>query len=445
VPHEEKDHRYLTSNSAASRVVGCNILDEVLKSKKPLDIVLEQSTEFKTLAGRDRSFCRMIVSTALRRKGQIDFLIRKASDNNSLPDVSYIANILRVSCAQIAFMNVPDYATVNEAVNIAESKNYKQFKAYINAVLRKISQNYKEWLQKQDEVTANIPDWLLKEWIKDYGLSEAAKIGQASLCEAPLDITLKSMEESKYWEGTLSAKTLPTGTLRVGSQGVITELEGFKEGHWWVQDAAAAIPVALFGDVRGEKVVDLCAAPGGKTAQLASLGAMVVAVDRSTARLQRLKENLVRLNLVSSVEIETADSTVWFPKKKVGFVLLDAPCTATGTIRRNPDLLHNKSFKDMERLISIQERLIDNALNMLAPNGILLYCTCSIQKSEGEDIINQLIDRRSDIKRCPIDSKEFGGANDMITEDGDLRVFPYHFAAYGGIDGFYCSRLEKII
>jgi 16S rRNA (cytosine967-C5)-methyltransferase len=243
------------------------------------------------------------------------------------------------------------------------------------------------------------------------------------------------------WANLLEAQILPTGTLRRVSGGAITALPGYAEGAWWVQDAAAAIPARLFGDIAGKRVIDLCAAPGGKTAQLAVAGAIVTAVDRSQRRLDRLIANLNRLDL--SVEAITADAAVWQPRGKAAGVLLDAPCTATGAIRRHPDVPHLKSPDDVARLAIVQERLLAAASEMLEPGGTLVYCTCSLEIEEGPQQIARFLARGGPFARAPIRPGEVGGLAELLTEEGDLRTLPSHFSELDGIDGFYAARLAR--
>jgi 16S rRNA (cytosine967-C5)-methyltransferase len=235
---------------------------------------------------------------------------------------------------------------------------------------------------------------------------------------------------------------LPTGTLRRPPGGAIEELAGFGEGAWWVQDAAAALPARLFGDLVDQSVIDVCAAPGGKTAQLVAAGARVTAVDRSAARLRRLAENMERLGL--PVEQVAADAALWKPKHPADAVLLDAPCTATGTIRRHPDILWSKSPHDLERLCHVQDRLLGAAVEMLRPGGLLVYCTCSLQPEEGPLRIELLLSGGAPVERLPVDPEEIGGVAEFVTAQGDLRTLPSHWPELGGIDGFYAARLRRL-
>jgi 16S rRNA (cytosine967-C5)-methyltransferase len=434
-----------TGSLTAARSAALSILDQVLSKKQAFDQMLEQSAELAQLPGRDRGFVRMAAATALRRLGQIDDLIFKATDRKDAPSPPLLMNLLRLGAVQIAFMDVPDYAVVDTAVRIAEARGMERQKGFVNAVLRRIAAERQEWLSKQDAARLNTPEWLMKSWIADYGLRAAAEIAQANMSEAALDISLKNPGAIAQWAQLLQASALPTGGLRRPSGGHIPELPGYEDGMWWVQDAAAMLPARLFGDIQGRHVIDLCAAPGGKTAQLLASGAYVTAVDRSVSRMKRLAENMARLRFDENMlTAEIADSSVWQPREKAEFVLCDAPCSATGTLRRHPDVARLKNENDMRGLIEIQKRLLANAVKMLAPKGILIYCTCSLQKDEGERQIYQFLQTEFNMRRLPVSAVEIGGIEDAITQEGDVRLLPYHIAAMGGIDGFYISRLQKI-
>jgi 16S rRNA (cytosine967-C5)-methyltransferase len=234
---------------------------------------------------------------------------------------------------------------------------------------------------------------------------------------------------------------LPTGTLRRAAGGSVMSLPGYAEGGWWVQDAAAALPARLFGGIDGRQIVDMCAAPGGKTAQLADAGARVTALDRSARRLDRLVANLKRLSL--PVAAIATDALTWRPDEPVDGVLLDAPCTATGAIRRHPDVLHLKQPEDVARLAAVQENLLRAAVEILRPGGILVYCTCSLEPDEGPRRIEALLESGAPVTRRPLAAAELGVPGDWITAKGDLRTLPCHFGEYDGVDGFFGARLVK--
>lgn len=438
-PHESENE------ALSARVAALELLGKVLNEKQPLDAMLDASAAFKSLPSRDKAFARMLVSTALRRLGQIDLIIRACEDKpGGAEAVPVVRNILRLGAAQLLFMNVPDHAAVDTSVRLIEAQKMDRQKGFVNAILRNIARNGRELLSRQDETRLNTPEWLLKTWIEDYGLRIAAEIAQANLAEAPLDITVKDPESLTYWAGVLQANVMPSQSLRRMAGGAVWELQGYDDGMWWVQDAAAAIPARLLGDVAGQAVVDLCAAPGGKTAQLLAMGARVTAIDRSAQRLKRLEENLARLRLEENVEAQASDAARWHPKTAPSYILLDAPCTATGTIRRHPDVTHLKTPSDMERLIATQYELLRHAFDILAPRGVLVYCTCSLQRAEGEQQIARFVAEHPNAMKLAITPDEIGGMEELINELGDVRILPSHRATAGGMDGFYIARLSKL-
>jgi 16S rRNA (cytosine967-C5)-methyltransferase len=252
-------------------------------------------------------------------------------------------------------------------------------------------------------------------------------------------------DDPEHWARVLGGRVLPTGSVRVIAHGPISQLPGYAEGAWWVQDAAAALPAKLFGDVRGRTVADLCAAPGGKTAQLADAGGCVIAVDRAPGRLERLRQNLARLHLTA--ETIAVDVTQW-RAGPFDAVLLDAPCSSTGTIRRHPDIPWLKRAADIAALAALQRRLVAQASELTKPGGTLVYCTCSLEPEEGVDVIRDLLDHNPNLRRQPISAGEVHGRSEWLTADGDLQTLPCHLpdpdSRMGGLDGFYAARLQRI-
>ena len=427
------------SLTPSARSVAIDLIGTVLRRKRPLDDAIEDNVDMTALAARDRAFARLLVATVLRRLGQIDALIAHCLNTPLPPRAAVVHDMLRLGIAQLLFLRTPAHAAVATTVDLAEARGFLSHKGLLNAVLRRLSIEGPALAEAQDAARLDTPDWLWQAWARAYGEDGARAIATAHLKEAPLDLTVRG--DPQGWAKLLEAQILPTGTLRRVSGGAITALPGYAEGAWWVQDAAAAIPARLFGDIAGKRVIDLCAAPGGKTAQLAVAGAIVTAVDRSQRRLDRLIANLNRLDL--SVEAITADAAVWQPRGRAAGVLLDAPCTATGAIRRHPDVPHLKSPDDVARLAIVQERLLAAASEMLEPGGTLVYCTCSLEVEEGPQQIARFLARGGPFARAPIRPGEVGGLAELLTEEGDLRTLPSHFSELDGIDGFYAARLVR--
>ncbi len=429
----------MTEATLAARVIALDILRDVLRKNLPLDDAFEAHPKLGELEPRDRGFVRMLVSTVLRRLGQIDALIFGCLDKPGLPK-AVVHEVLRLGVAQLVFLGTPAHAAVDTTVELAVASDAPQYKGLINAVMRRLAREGVEAANHQDAGRLNTPDWLWLSWRQAYGTARARGIVDAHLNEAPLDITVKA--DPQGWAERLEAAVLPTGSLRRAAGGSVTELPGFDEGAWWVQDLAASLPAKLMGDVAGKRVYDLCAAPGGKTAQLCAAGADVIAVDRSARRLERVRENLARLHL--SAELVVADAATWDPGEPADAILLDAPCTATGAIRRHPDVQRLKTAEDVEKLSRAQGRLLAHAVDLLKVGGTLVYCTCSIQPEEGEAQIDRLLARDGRVGRVPVTAAELDGLTEPINERGEVRSLPGMLAAEGGIDGFFVARLRRL-
>lgn len=428
------------SDGIAARQVAFGILNDIFFRRRSLDEAFAAANEFERLESRDRAFVRLLVTTVLKRAGQMDAVLRHfLHEPFSALKPATLLNIFRLGIAQLVFLKTPEHAAVSTSVDLAEAEGIAHQKPLVNAVLRRLAREGFPAMEDRDAGKFNTPDWLWNEWMQDYGVETALDIAAANLHEATLDISVKSTPEE--WAEKLGATLLPTGTLRKENGGFIPDMPGFDEGVWWVQNAVAALPARLLGDVAGKTVIDLCAAPGGKTAQLAAGGATVIAVDRSAQRMERLKENMTRLKL--DVETVIAEGATWKPAAPVDAVLLDAPCTATGTIRHQPDILYLKEPKDQEKLVALQRRLLLNALEMLKPGGLLMYCTCSLQKAEGEAQVEWFLSQGLAVQHAPIVPKEIPGIRNLLNEAGDLRALPSHWKDIGGIDGFFVARFVK--
>ncbi|OYQ34953.1 MFS transporter [Niveispirillum lacus] len=429
-------------SALATRGAALDLLFTVLAKRVPFDDAWDASRSLRALEPRDRAFVRMLVATTLRRLGQIDAAIQGSLNKQGQQLKAVVQDILRLGAAQLLFLGTPAHAAVDTAVELAVARKQHPYKGLINAVLRRLDRERLSILAEQDAGRLNTPDWLWLSWRKAYGTALTRAIVETHLGEAPLDISVK--RDAAIWAERLEAQALPTGSLRRAAGGQVTELSGFDEGGWWVQDAAAAIPARLFGDLTGRDAIDLCAAPGGKTAQLAAAGARVIAVDRSDKRLVRLSENMARLGFGAQVTTVVADAAEWRPDVTVDAVLLDAPCSATGTIRRHPDVARLKSEEDVEKLGRIQSRLLYRAVDMLKPGGTLVYCTCSLQAEEGENQITNLLYRRPEMQVVPVTADEVGGLVDLLTPEGYVRCTPGHLAEIGGMDGFFAARLRRV-
>ncbi len=428
----------------AARALAAQALHEVLEGGMMLPAALARAATVP-LAARDRALAENIVRTALRRKGQIEDILHRFL-RRPLPRRARKGHaVLLAAAAQILFMRVPAHAAVDMAVRTMRAEaRLRPLAGLVNAVLRKVAAEGPRICARQDAFVLDIPAWLRRNWTAAYGETEARKIAAALLEEPALDITVKRAEEARLWAERLGGHLLPGGTVRIeGGSGAVPELPGFAAGAWWVQDFAAAWPARLLGDVRGRRVLDLCAAPGGKTAQLAAAGARVTALDVSAARLRRLEENLARLGL--EAEVVAADVMDFAPAAPFDAVLLDAPCTATGTARRHPEVLWLKSEAQMAELAALQEAMLARAATFVRPGGVLVYCTCSLQPQEGEQRAEGFLGaREGSFSRLVISPPEVGGQGCLINAQGDMRCLPQMPAgASRGMDGFFAARFRR--
>jgi len=431
----------------AARRIAADILDNVLRRHRPLDAELdgaEQHPGLAALADRDRALVRKLVATVLRRVGTLRHLVARLLDSGFPKDAPRVETALLIGAAQILFLDVPDHAAVDLSVRLVQAdRRAAKYPGLINAVLRRVAREGRDVIAALDPVSLDTPQWLFARWQRNYGADTARAIALAHSHEPPLDLTVKADAES--WAQRLRGRVLPTGSVRTAERGQVSLLPGYHEGAWWVQDAAAALPTRLFGDLAGKHVADLCAAPGGKTAQLAQSGARVTAVDRSANRLGRVRDNLMRLGL--SADMIAADATEW-QDGPFDAVLVDAPCSSSGTIRRHPDVGWLKSEADLAQLIALQRRLLDRAVSLTKPGGQIVYCVCSLEPEEGEQQIEALLASEAGVRRKPIGAGEIAGIAEFLSPHGDLRTLPSHWPdpdpRMSGLDGFFAARLERI-
>lgn len=429
----------------AARDLAVDILSAVLDRGRPLDSAFDAASERASgLAPRDRAFARLVALTALRRKGELDAVIASFLERPLPKDAGRAPAILLAAAAQLLCLDTPPHAAISLAVDQCRAdKKAQRFSKLANAVLRRVSTTGRDMLAGLDPVTANVPAHLMERWTSAYGSETARAIAAASLTEPALDLSVKA--DAAAWAERLGGLVLPTGSVRIAHAGRIEELAGYDDGAWWVQDAAAALPARLLGDVAGKDVADLCAAPGGKTAELAAAGARVTAVDQSGPRLARLKDNLTRLKLAA--DVVEADAISWDPGRAFDAVLIDAPCSATGTLRRHPDILHLKRKESTGDRVRLQRALLDRAADLVRPGGLLVYCTCSLEPEEGEAVVATFLREHPAFARDPIAAGESGIAADWLTPQGELRTLPCHLPnaddGMAGLDGFFAARLRK--
>ncbi len=426
-----------------SRDIALGLVRAVLDDQRSLTDTLDNGIASQEKASaEDRAFGRLIAMTTLRRLGEIDAMIAALLQRPLPRKASDVQQILRLAAAQIGFLGTAPHAVVNCAVEQGK-RCPGRYGPLVNAVTRRLTP-VDDQAQPSD-TGANLPDWLWQSWVDAYGQENANRIAVAHLTEPPLDLTIGATDETDRWANVLDGQTIMPGTVRLPRAQNVPTLEGFEEGAWWVQDIAASLParflLAPLSDSHGATIVDLCAAPGGKTAQLANTGASVTAVDVDPGRLARVQDNLTRLGL--SATLMTSDARTWQPPSGEFFngVLLDAPCTATGNIRRHPDIPWLKRPTDVAQAAALQRELLQAAWRLVQPGGYLVYAVCSLQPEEGK---TQIVDflAKNDATRAPITPAETYG-NVLPDADGDIQTLPYILGDRGGMDGFFIARLRK--
>lgn len=431
-----------------ARAAAAKLLGAVIDRKTPLDGMLDNeggNPAYRALSEADRSLVRAILNSALRHLPHIDAIL-DAMLQSPLPDgARALQFVLYVAAAQILYLEIPDHSAVDLAVEQANrDPRNKRFASLVNALLRRLVREKDSFLEIIPNQVPSIPDWFFKRLCQVYGADEAIKIASAQMQPATIDVTVKSDPEG--WAEKLNGHVLPTGSVRLKAfDGTIPSLPGFAEGEWWVQDAAAAIPARLFGDIKGKTIVDLCAAPGGKTAQLVSAGAIVTALDQSPSRLKRLNANLDRLQLKATTV--QASAAVWETEELFDGALLDAPCSSTGTTRRHPDVLWTKGPEDIKKLAQVQENLLRHALKLVKPGGIVVFSNCSLDPLEGEEVIRRVLQENDHFERVPVLLTDWPGLEVAITALGEIRTTPAMFPpttiTVGGLDGFFASVLRR--
>lgn len=430
-----------------TRLVATLLLTRVMDDARNLDALCDRQhglSRFLRLEARDQGLARAIAVTAVRKHNQIEAVLKKLMDRPPPKRARFLIHSLHVAASQILFLDAPDSAAVDLAVTaIGDDERTSRFRGMSNAVLRRMVREKDIVLEKTKETSA-LPKWMEKALRKDYGKDKAFNVSKLISLEPMVDLTVKSDPQS--WADKLGGFVLPTGSVRLTNTDAVNTLEGYDAGEWWVQDAAAALPARLINIDKSSSVLELCAAPGGKTAQLAHAGYNVTAVDISEPRLERLEQNLERLNL--NAKLIQTDILEFEPEEKFDAILLDAPCSSTGTIRRHPDVLWTRSADDITALAKLQFTLFEKAKEFLKPGGIFVFSNCSMLKQEGEDLLASVSKQFEDLQIDPIKVEEVNGLEECINGQGALRTLPFHLAneeqaSFGGLDGFFACRFIK--
>ena len=382
----------------------------------------------------------MIALTTLRRYNVIELILEKYIKKSIKTHSHSVHNILCISLCQILYLNTPAYAVVNIAIGLTKNQNKGKFlKNLVNAILRKISLEKELLIKEYNNPVLILPKWIKKRWLLQYGEVLLKQICSAQIIEPPLDLTVK--ENPIEWAKKLNGTVTKSGSVRLQNFSYIPDIEGYDTGDWWVQDAAATIPVKILGDIKNKNIIDMCSAPGGKTAGLINNGAIVTALDINKDRIKILNENLKRLKFTATIICN--DGLTFKPKNLADVILLDPPCTSTGVIRRHPDILHRVNIKNLEYCMNVQKNLLKSSIKMLKDGGIIIYCTCSLETEEGEEQIDKFISKNKNVRRRKIDPMHLDGFNTSLTPKGDIRILP-NMLENGGNDGFFISMIEKI-
>ena len=436
----EKSPSAPTNDALAPRLAAYNVVQAVLQRRRALEDAMAGEPSFTQLSGAARGFAGFLIRTTLRRLGQIDALIDHCLNEPLPPNGRAVRDVLRVGIAQLLFSQTADHASVDTSVDMCRVIGFKHQAKMVNAVLRRLQREGAGLIETQDVACLNTPAWLWDSWCAAYGEATTRAIATQHLNVPPVDLSPKA-DDADAWAAKLGGQAILAGSVRLAGLSDVTALDGFETGAWWVQDAAARLPAKLLGDVKGQTVLDLCAAPGGKTLELAASGGIVTALDISAKRLNRVRDNLTRTGL--NAELIAADARKWRPETPADAVLLDAPCSSTGTLRRHPDIQRLKSAADIIKLAQVQDGLLDAAVDMLRPGGLLVFATCSLQPEEGPERIDAFLVRHPEFARVPIQASEIGGLDAAVTSAGDLRTLPSQLADQGGLDGFFAARLIK--
>lgn len=414
-----------------TRLCAYRILQQIIFQQKTLEGAFETQSSLREMSVSDSHFVRLLVLTALRRYGQARALLKPFLSKPLPPKRQDIELILILGIIQLYFLKTPSHAAVDTAVELVRVLKQSSFTRFVNGVLRSFVRMGLEL--KEPPLCENLPAWLYQSWKKTYGLEKANAFCEACVGVPVLDISVK--ENPVEWAQKLGGVVLSNGSVRCTQFEAIPQMPGFQEGLWWVQEASAAIPARLFTAVAGKKGADLCAAPGGKTAQLIVRGAQVDAYDISAYRLERLQENMNRLNMTDKVTVYCQDALTLTEEEKYDFVLLDAPCSATGTVKRHPDLFFHRTTADSYRLAELQKKLLAVALKLVKPGGEVVYATCSLQPEENESVVQSVLTHFPNVERLtPLDARW----QPFLNDHGALQITPDL-----GQDGFYAALLHK--
>lgn len=428
-------------------MVAAQLLTRVVDDQRNLDALTDRShgiREFTNLGPQDQGLARAIAVTALRNRNRIDAVLKQVFDRPPPKRARFLIHMLHVAACQILFLETADRAAVDLAVDaIRLDPRTSRFQGLSNAVLRRMVRE-KDALLEASKTVDPFPKWFSSKLRRDYGKENSRRIGETLLVRPSMDISVKS--DAETWSARLGGRVMPNGSIRLSNETPVRDMDGYADGEWWVQDVAASIPAQLIQAEKGDEVLELCAAPGGKTAQLIAAGYKVTALDVSAPRLKRLSENLERLKY--SADIVEADILEWEPEKRFDAVLLDAPCSSTGTVRRHPDVLWTRSADEVSELAKLQFELLKRAAGFVKPGGCLVFSNCSIFKEEGEDLLARAKKELPELTHEPFGQADMAWMPQLINGQGAIRSLPFHQVfqdedAPSGMDGFFAARFIR--
>ena len=421
-----------------ARSLALDILDDVFGQGRTIDESMEMRAYEQGISLIDKAFAYRLASEVTRRKGVIDALLVTFLTKPLKPSQQRVYHALMLGVVQLCVLDTPAHAAVHETVQVIADSSFAPLKGLVNAILQSILRKAPECKQQIKDVKNALPVWIAERWQTHYGTAFCNDVSQMLMQKPPLDIAVKS--DVAAWAEKLEGVVLEGNIIRIAREVKVEELPGYKDGAWWVQDVGATLAGVALGDVSGKHVVDLCAAPGGKTAQLLARGAKVAAVDSSIKRMERFKSNMSRLGY--SPEVLVADIRKWTPPAKYDAVLLDAPCSATGTLRKHPEVLWIRQKADVAKMAVLQRECLHAVLVWLPAGVPLVYTVCSLEPEEGELLVTDVLTYHKGVSIEPLklEGSAFAGA---AQPDGSVRLLPTHFAAQGGNDGFYVARLVK--
>lgn len=436
---------FASEQGVSSRVAAAQLVEMVLAKRMTIDDALDRVATKNRLSDEDKRLVHAISGCVFRKLPYIDAVLRHLMTQGKDPKPPILRNLLRVGIAQLLYMAVPEHAAVNTAVSATGSLRLSKQKGLVNAILRSAQRQKQQLLTDEPDALEMLPEWLKDGWVAHYGELESKAMAAAMAQEAPVDIVIKDAQASLHWAQMLEGEVLISGAVRVRQRGGhIASWPGFHDGAWWVQDLSASLPIKMLGDVSDKSVLDVCAAPGGKTQMLARGGAKVTALDIAPSRMKRVTENLARLNMAQQVQTVVADALKYKSATPFDIVVLDAPCSSTGTLRRHPELPWIHERNQLSKLTVIQRDMLRHCADLVKGEGIMLYCTCSLEPEEGESQVEAFLSERNDFKEMKRESDALSSLLQPGINNIGYRTKPHVLASSGGMDGFFIALLKKI-